>query len=209
MFLGFENLDSASTLNQSLVAPSLVLIYMSIVSRVRSLVGEGRLFQIEPLDSSLEVRRVMVVSGEIQELLNGPWSNDALQRRANRLRADLEAFVIGQIISVSMTPYKAGKAYMGLLDPPERGFWDIRSRDPNPGLRVLGHFAETDLFVSLVWHPRSVEFAGRPPLGDTKEPNWELAKLQCEEQWQDLFPGHTAKIGDTIDDLISEDKFLV
>lgn len=151
----------------------------------------------------------MVVSSEIRELLEGPWSNDTIQRRAYRLRADLEAFVIGQIISVSMTPYQHGTAYMGLLDPPERGFWDIRSRDPNPGLRVLGHFAETDLFVSLVWHPRSVEFDGRPPLGDVKELNWEHAKLQCEETWRDLFPEHTGKIGDTIDDLISEDKFLV
>ena len=39
---------------------------MSIVDQVGSLVGVGRLHHIEPLDASLEVKRVMVVSNEIK-----------------------------------------------------------------------------------------------------------------------------------------------
>ena len=111
----------------------------------------------------------MVVSDEVQELLDGPWSTGGLARRANRLRADLEMFVRGQVLGISMTPYRHKSAYMGLLDPPERGFWDIRSRDPKPALRVLGHFADVDLFVALVWQPAwllrpRLSLAGPPPL---------------------------------------------
>ena len=151
----------------------------------------------------------MVVSSKIQALLDGPWSCDWLERRAGGLRADLEMFVRGQVLSVSMTPYKHKKAYMGLLDPPERGFWDIRSRDPNPALRVFGHFADVNLFVALVWHPRSVEVDGRPPLGSAQDLSWEFAKLECEEAWRDLFPNHAPRIREKISDLISEDAILV
>ena len=108
-----------------------------------------------------------------------------------------------------MTPYRHKSAYMGLLDPPGRGFWDIRSRDPKPALRILGHFADVDLFVALVWHPRSVEVDGKPPLGEARGLNWEIAKLQCEEAWKELFPNHLPKTGEKIGDLIAENTFLV
>ena len=181
---------------------------MSITDQISSLVSEGRLHLIEPLDISLEVKRTIVVSDEIQELIDGPWSTRSLGRRANRLRADLESFVIGQVVPISMTPYQHKSAYMGLLDPPNRGFWDIRSRDPNPGLRIFGHFADVNLFVALVWHPRSVEVDGRSPLGSARELNWEFAKLECEEAWQDLFPNHRPRIKEKISDLISEGAIL-
>lgn len=182
---------------------------MSIAAHISSLVSDGRLHLIEPLDASLEVKRTMVVSDEVQELMAGPWSTLSLERRANRLRADLESFVMGQVVPVSMTPYQHKAAYMGLLDPPERGFWDIRSRDPNPGLRVFGQFADVDLFVALVWHPRSIQIDDKPPLGSARGLNWELAKLQCEEAWQDLFPSHRPRIREKISDLISQDAILV
>ena len=182
---------------------------MSIADRVTSLVSDGRLHLVEPLDASLEVKRVMVVSDDIQNMLDGPWSTSGLERRAGRLRADLEMFVRGQFLTVSMTPYQHKTAYMGLLEPPKRGFWDIRSRDPKPGLRVLGHFADVDLFVALVWHPRSVEVDGRSPLRNAQGLNWEFAKIQCEEMWQEMFPNHRPRIREKISDFISEDAILV
>lgn len=83
---------------------------MSIADQIQALVSGGRLHYIEPVDSSLEVKRVMVVSNDVQTLLDGPWSSDWLERRAGSLRADLEMFVRGQVLSVSMTPYKHKKA---------------------------------------------------------------------------------------------------
>ena len=182
---------------------------MSISAQINALVTEGRLHHIEPLDPSLAIERVMVVTDDIRALLEGPWSSDSLERRAYRLRADLEHFVRGQTIALSMTPHQHKTAYMGLLAPPEGGFWDIRSRDPQPGLRVLGHFAETNLFVAMTWHPRSVVLDGHPPLGGRHDLNWELAKLQCEDMWKALLPGHQPKTGAEIGDFISDNRFLV
>lgn len=169
----------------------------------------GHLFYIEPLDPSLAIRRIMVVSDDVRELIDGPWQDRTQEIRGNSLRANLEAFVTGDVIRLSMTPYRHGPAYMGLLDPPSSGHWDVRSRDPQPSLRVLGHFAELNVFVALVWRPRSKPFGNRAPLGNTKDLHWEIAKLQCDELWRDLFPEHAPKIGDTIDDFVSENKFLV
>ena len=98
---------------------------------------------------------------------------------------------------------------MGLLAPRKDGFWDIRSRDPKPSLRVIGHFAETDVFVALVWRPRSVVFEGRVHLGEVQGPNWDAAKSQCREQWNALFPNHTPLTGENIGDYISENGLLV
>ncbi|MCY4394914.1 MAG: hypothetical protein OXC10_07255 [Rhodospirillaceae bacterium] len=182
---------------------------MSIINRIEDLVRDGRLSHIEPLDHSLAVKRNLLVSVGIRELIEGPWQSKTVERRAYRLRADLEAFAVGHVLGVSMTPYQHNNAYMGLLNPPERGFWDIRSRDPNPGLRVFGHFAAVDLFVALVWHPRSLEVDGRLPLGDNRGLNWEIAKLQCEEAWNSLFPNDLPKIGEKIGEFISENRILV
>ncbi len=182
---------------------------MSIIDRVQQLVNDGRLSLVAPLDPGSEVRRIMAVSEDIQRILDGPWPDSSMERRAYRLRADLEAFVAGNVLAVSRTPYEHRSAYMGLLDPPEAGFWDIRSRDPKPGLRILGHFACADLFVALLWRPRSVPSGDRPPLGDARDLNWEMAKLQCEEAWKRLFPHHIPMTGGNLDDLISERKFLV
>lgn len=151
----------------------------------------------------------MVVSDEVRQLIDGPWPSDAMERRAYRLRADLESFVRGQVVALSLTPYAHKSAYMGLLAPTRDAFWDIRSRDPKPGLRVIGHFAEPDVFVALVWRPRSVVFEGRLPLGDVEGPNWDAAKSECREQWKALFPNHTPLIGETIGDYISENGLLV
>ena len=150
----------------------------------------------------------MVVTEDIQHLIDGPWKSQTLERRANRLRADLEMFVEGKHLTVSMTPYEHKTAYMGLLDPPKGGFWDIRSRDPRPSLRVFGHFAYVDWFVALAWRPRFVRIDGRDPLGDRKDIEWEFAKLECEEVWGKLFPNSKPRTGGQISDFISERAVL-
>ena len=76
---------------------------------------------------------------------------------------------------------------MGLLAPREDAFWDIRSRDPRPGLRVIGHFAETDVFVALVWRPRSVVFEGRLPLGEVEGPNGKPPSRNVESNGMPIF----------------------
>lgn len=181
---------------------------MSIHAEINAHIAAGELYQVRPMAGD-PTERTMIITKDIMQLLEGPWGTDSLERRANRLRADLESFVKGDPISVSMTPYEHKSAYLGLLDKPEHEVWDIRSRDPNPGLRVLGRFAETDVFVGLVWRPRSVNWGERNALGNGKSLEWEFAKLECEQEWDRLFPHHSAIHGADLGDYISTEAFLV
>src|SRR5260370_28792640 len=109
----------------------------------------------------------MLFSAELKALLDGPWDHEELRYRAGRLRADLEEFTKGKHITVCLEPFAAKSAYMGRLAPVADGVWDIRSRDPSPALRVVGLFAETDVFIALRWAPRSnkPQWTTKPSLG--------------------------------------------
>lgn len=66
--------------------------------------------------------------------------------------------------------------------------WEIRSQD-EPGIRVLGRFADTDLFIALTWHKRS------ELLGPQSRP-WRDAIVGCKTEWKNLFPAYPPKSGD-------------
>lgn len=125
-----------------------------------------------------------------------------------RLRADLESFVRGDRVSVCLNPYAAKHALFGRLDPPTGEVWDVRSRDPNPGLRVIGRFAEADLFVAFTCWPRSVAvpWLDRPQLGDGDSEQWDFAINEAKAEWRKLFhpymPHGTG--GDDVHDYISD-----
>lgn len=181
---------------------------MSIHNEIDRLIGKGELFSID-LFLGDPVARMMVVSTEVQELLDGPWESVTMERRCGRLEADLQAFVKGDFIPISLTPYEHKTAYMGRLDRPEDEVWDIRSRDPNPGLRVFGRFGDIDLFIALNWAPRSVEWGSQPPLGNTSTMNWDFAILECQERWRGLFSGYEPVHGESIHDYVSSNVILV
>jgi hypothetical protein len=181
---------------------------MSIHTEIDHLIGKGKLFSIEPFLGD-PVARMMVISPEIQGLLDGPWESETMERRCGRLEADLQAFVKGDNIALSLTPYEHKTAYLGRLDRPKDEVWDIRSRDPSPGLRVFGRFGDIDLFVALSWAPRSVGWGSQSALGDVSTMNWDFAILECQERWNDLLPGHKPIHGEGIHDYVSSNVFLV
>lgn len=175
---------------------------MSIESEIAKAMAAGKLFNIEPVVAGDPVIRTMVVSTKISKLLEGPWESETWERRGNRLRADLEAFVKGDIITVSLTPYEHRNAYMGRLDRPDDEVWDIRSRDPKPGLRLFGRFALQDVFIALNW-------VSRRELRDVATLKWDFAILECQERWKELFPANEPIHGDNIHDYISTNVVLV
>lgn len=181
---------------------------MSIRSEVKKLVEEGKLHLIEPAD---RVCRTMAVTPEIANLVNGPWLHKKMAARCIQLRIQLEAFVKGQVIGASLTPYGHGIAYMGRLDKPEDEVWDIRGRDPSPGLRVFGRFADLDLFVAFLCAPRSVrvDWLPREPLKDRTSLEWQFGILECQKQWDELLPKSSPVHGDSINDYIKENVILV
>ena len=175
---------------------------MSIHEEINNRVSEGRLFLLEPSLPGISVERPMFVSAELQKLLFGPWKSHEQERRWNRLRADLDTFVEGRRISVALRPYKARTAYMAQLDSINDEVWEIRSRDPKPGIRVFGRFAETDLFVALTWWWRS-------DLKGPKSKQWRSAREGCKAEWRKLFPTYPAQSGTQISDYISTKTYLV
>jgi len=182
---------------------------MSIRDSIAFWVKEGRLHELRPVFDSDPIRRTMIISTEILELINGPWEDASWERRCGFLRGTLETFVKGQEIGVCLKPYKAANAYMGRLDNPEDEVWDVRSIDPNPGIRVFGRFAERDVFVGLLWSPRSVEipYSQRLPLGKKDSVEWKNAILECKSEWRKLFPSYQPVHGDEIHEYI-ETNFI-
>jgi hypothetical protein len=170
-----------------------------------------RLFPLERSLKSDPESRSMLISEELKSLLDGPWEHSELRYRAGRLRADLEEFIKGEEITVCLKPFAAKTAYMGRLAPVTDGLWDIRSRDPSPALRVVGLFAETDLFVALRWAPRSrsVKWTAKPPLGPRDSREWRDMTVQCKTDWKNLFHSFLPITGECVNDYISESVHVV
>lgn len=183
---------------------------MSIRDEIKARIDDKRLSLLRPVFDSDPVVRTMVISNDIKALIEGPWADASWERRCNRLRADLEAFVIGDVLAVCLTPYEADSAYLGRLNKAEDEVWDIRARDPNPALRVFGRFAERDTFVALFWSPRSVEipYSQRLPLGAGDSIQWKSAVRECKAEWRKLFHTYNPVHGDTPDVYVSN-SFLV
>ena len=183
---------------------------MSIRDQIQSALAEQRLRTLPRRVQSDPVERVMLIGDEIWQLLHGPFTSPAHSERIGALHADLEAFVRGDAVSLALTPFQHGVAYMGRLDPKGQATWDIRSRDPDPGLRVFGRFAARDIFVALSWAPRSIRlsWSKRVPLADRRL-NWRLQILECEEQWNLVLPGAVPLVGKEVKDYVSANAISV
>jgi hypothetical protein len=145
----------------------------------------------------------MYISPELLSLLEGPWADVAQEIRANKLRADLDYFIEGGNIAIGQDPYKKKRtAYMVRLDPAYDEVWQIRSRDPKPGIRVFGRFADRDVFVALTWSERT-------PLGGPGNLAWIEAINLCKSEWRKLFPAYQPISGSDYNDYLSGGFFLV
>src|SRR5712692_673204 len=175
---------------------------MSIYDQIQDCVGRGSLFPWRPALPFTSPVRDIFVSKSIKDFIDGPWINDSQEQRAGHLQADLDSFIGGDNIVVSMTPTKARNAYMGLLYPTSDGVWDIRSRDPKPGIRVFGRFAEKDVFVALMW-------CERLPLGTANSREWRDVIEQCKTEWRNRFHAYQAICGDNVHDYLSNNFVVV
>lgn len=159
---------------------------MSISFEIANRVSEDRLYQLIPIMPGVAgtVPRTMYVSREINRLLAGPFDSPDLENRCFSLRADLERFVHGGMIPVAERPMSGGRnSYMRQLFRWRNEVWEIRSRGPQPGIRVLGRFADTDIFIALSWRFRT-------ELGGPGDRRWRDAIVDCKTQWTHLFPAY-------------------
>ena len=183
---------------------------MSIDEVLRSAVDRGELTFLPMRMPSDPQHRVMLLQKDVLELVTGPYGNALHERRGNALWADMEAFVSGQAISVCLTPRRAGNADFGLLEPRGDATWDYRSRNPSPGLRLIGCFAKADTFVAMDWWPRSVpvSWSNKEPLQDN-ELRWRIAIHECLVLWNRILPGLVPLVGGGVERYVSENAILV
>lgn len=149
---------------------------MSIDILIEDGVARGRLFRLLPYEPSTPIVRLVCLSDAVWPYV----MSNAL--RAGRLHAELDSFIGGDQVTISLNPRGAKRgaknAFIGMLEPSSDGFLDIRSRDPRPALRVLGGFARRDYFIGLVLRERR--------LMETEQ-HWEEALTECKRSWWHLF----------------------
>lgn len=144
------------------------------------------------------VNRVLLATPDVYRLVTGPWTDQREELRAGRLWADFDRFTEGRLISVALdNPYgKLRTTYLARMDPGRDEVWEIRSRDPKPGIRVFGRFSEPDVFIALNWEYR--EGLGGP---GSREFNVEIQK--CKAEWRKCIPTFEAHEGTSVDEYIS------
>lgn len=169
---------------------------MSIYDEIRAGVNERRLLFLSPALPGTLIVRKMYISNGIRDLVFGPWSEPQWEQRCGYLRADLDKFIEGRLLTIAEKPYGGKTSDMKRLDAARDEVWEIRSRDPNPGLRVFGRFADRNLFVALTW-------AKRVNLHGPGSREWRNAIEECKTEWRRLFPAYPPKTGGQIHDYLS------
>lgn len=162
---------------------------MSISVEIAQLVKQGRLYLHQPLmpPDAGAIPRYIYINKEFHSILFGPWESEEWELRCGYLRADLDRFVQGGLIPVAESPLSGGRnSYMRQLFRWREEVWEIRSRDPKPGIRVMGRFADTDVFIALSWWHRA-------DLGGPKARAWRDAIVGCKTEWKNLFPTYNPK----------------
>jgi hypothetical protein len=176
---------------------------MSIRDEINNRVRERppRLFFLPPLIEGMPIVREIFVTEEIQQIAYPPWPNGPTGRRFARMRAYLDAWTEGRLISIAEDPYeKPRSTFLARVDPAPDEVFDIRCISPRPGMRVFGRFADKDLFIALTW-------AGRENLPGDKD--WRNEREACKAAWRRLFPSYPPFIGESLNDYVSTNYHLV
>jgi len=175
---------------------------MSIREEWKRLIGEGELFRLAPLDGDRPTRTVLL-SREMQELVERDMEEGEQANRRSRLLASLQNIVAGRRLVVCLEPYSARKAIIGRLDPIEESVFDIRCQ-AKPAVRVFCQFLEKDVLLAVTCRPRSVQmdWLGWLPLRmQTKR--WKEAIRTTTLERARLFPMYEPLKGDNLDDYLS------
>src|SRR5260221_9829603 len=107
-----------------LVVTGPLLTYMSIRDEWQRLVADREhIFRLKPLDGDPAERTVLLTS-EMNGLIEGPWEEGEAGNRLARLLATLHNIVAGRRLVVCMTPHKARKANICRLCPVTDSIWD-------------------------------------------------------------------------------------
>lgn len=166
---------------------------MSIGQFLASHVFFHRLWVV-PSRMGLAGARGVYATQEVWDMLNDLSDTEAGARHAIA-RAQVDGFTEGLRMSLRMPPSKNVEAQIALMDERSEEIWEIRARDPRPGIRLFGRFAAKNEFVALTWDYKENCI--------TQEDN-ERQKDRCKQRWKSLFAELTPFQGENADDYVSK-----
>jgi hypothetical protein len=176
---------------------------MSIREEWKKLVEEGELFRLAPLDGDRPARTVLL-SREMEDLLNADMEEGEQADRRSRLLATLQNIVVGRRLVVCLEPHSARRAtIIGRLAPIEESVFDVRCQE-KPGVRVFCRFVEKDVLFAVTCRPRSVrmDWLGWLPLIQSQR--WDEAIQATIREWTRFFPTYEPVKGDNLGDYLSK-----
>ena len=164
-----------------------------IAARVRS----GELYLLRPEARGAATNRVLLLTGTMKmAVVDGPWTDKVEENRlAGTLRADLERFVSGDVLRVSLGGRELAAEDMKRLQDTYE-VWELKSKTTK-SIRVFGRFAGYDVFVATHWQ-------WRRNLGAYGSDQWGDEINKCGTEWANMFQIHTPHTGDNINDYISD-----
>jgi hypothetical protein len=160
---------------------------MSIADEICWRVQEQRLFPLVPRAAGTAPRRAMFICQDIRAMLVTTHEDPEMEDRMGALQADLELFAEGQPVDPK---------YLFRLYPAEDCVWEIRSVRPEPSIRVLGLFADRDVFVAT-------NMALRETLGGWQSREWKNVKRTARAVWSQLFHTYQPLNSGNIHDLVT------
>lgn len=160
---------------------------MSIRDAIKREVHLGRLHPLLPGRRSDPIRRAMFVSNDLWNVLRSPEGDDEWEIRVARLEATLERFVIGDTIDPK---------YLFLLHPKRDCVWEIRCTRDDPSIRVLGLFAEKDVFIAT-------HHALRSDLGAWESRAWRDTKVRAKTEWGHLCNTYRPMTSHKVEELVT------
>lgn len=159
-----------------------------IAARVQS----GELYLLKPEARGAAPKRVLLLTGTMKTaIVDGPWADKIEENRlAGTLRADLERFVSGDVLRVSLGGRGLAVEDMKRLQDTYE-IWEFKSK-AKKSIRVFGRFAGYDVFVATNWQ-------WRYKLGAYGSDQWGAEINKCRTEWANLFQIHAPHTGDGID----------
>lgn len=153
------------------------------------------------MSPDLDERRRILATPEVMTQIDGRHGGTD-RRLIVQLRADLDDFIGGQPITVGGPRHRHAYMKPMVRDKNHRGFgghevWEIRSRDPKPGIRVFGRFAQPDVFVATNLEARTM-------LGAFGSLEWRREIRRCKHAWNAIFGTRQPLVGEEINDYVSE-----
>lgn len=157
---------------------------------IRRQCEEGELVLVEPTIPCSQIRPIYMARKAYARVF-GPSAEESA--RMGFLEADLRRFISGDKITVAR-----GREKTCVLKPLSNvsEVWELRSRDPDPAIRVFGRFADKDVFIATNLEYRNLLFEIRSRF-------WAVQMGRCQTIWKRLFPYLEPHRGETSHDYVS------